>query len=55
MVGLPDLPLCGGHSAFADQRIAFNLAEIGIRENSLLCPSSAKNAEIAGKLEGLWF
>jgi hypothetical protein len=43
----------GGHSAFADWRIALFWAGIGNVENSLLWPSSAKSVKFAGKLEDL--
>jgi len=47
--------LCsGGHSAFADQRMALFGSRFQYTENPLLCPSGAKGAHFAGILEDCW-
>jgi hypothetical protein len=44
----------GGHSAFADQRMALFSSRFQYAENPLLCPSGAKGAHFAGILEDCW-
>ena len=44
----------GGHSAFADQRMALFSSGFQCAENPLLCPSEAKGVHFAGILEDCW-
>jgi hypothetical protein len=50
----PTFLLSGGHSAFADQRMARFSSRFQYVENPLLCPSEAKGAHFAGKIGDFW-
>ena len=51
---IPDIRTSGGNSAFPDQRMARFRSRFQYAENTLLCPSGAKRAQIAGILEDCW-
>ncbi len=50
----PAFLLSEAHSAFPDQRMAVFGNRFQHAENPLLCPSGAKGAQIAGRLEDCW-